>query len=281
MSLRCIPGRATLFRKPAAAAADAAFGSPDEIDEHTDVGRQIRWSLQLINAVLQPFSGTENGFEGPLDSQDSGCVEAVSAHADEIDRANPADLVIDTERRDIFCGPGPAAHHGQFADPYKLMNQAVPGDDRTIPDFHMTSEQGTINQNDMVADAAVVRYVAVNHEEIMIADGGGSVLTIASVNGNAFAKDIVVANHGPGFFVMIADVLRGLADNGIGEYLIVFTQRCPASDMRAMHETGAGPDGDIGVDKDIGTDFDIFCQIDGGVDDCGWMDDGHSDSLRR
>jgi hypothetical protein len=161
------------------------------------------------------------------------------------------------------------------------MYLAIARDDGAVADFDMAGEQGAVNDYDMVPDPAIVGDMAVDHEEIVVADNRGGVFAIAPVNRHAFSENIVIPDQCVGFFIVIPDILGGLTDDGVGKDPVVFAQGCPTADVGAVHQAGSGTDGNIRVDEDMGADFDVVGQDDRRINDCRGMYDGHGASLGK
>ena len=73
----------------------------------------------------------------------------------------------------------------------------------------------------MVPDRAVVSDVAIDHEIIVTADDGLPCLGRAPMNGDAFAKNVAIADFQTSRLALVPEVLRPLSQNGAGEDLVL------------------------------------------------------------
>ena len=64
-----------------------------------------------------------------------------------------------------------------------------------VADFDMAAERGVVGEDDVVADFAVMRDVAGDHEQAVIADGGEQTPALgAGIHRHVFAYNIVIAD---------------------------------------------------------------------------------------
>ncbi len=60
--------------------------------------------------------------------------------------------------------------HRILSDPRKLMHGGHPADDRIILDNHMACQHGVIGHDDAIANFAIVRDMAIGHDQAMVAN---------------------------------------------------------------------------------------------------------------
>src|ERR1043166_6368011 len=124
----------------------------------------------------------------------------------------------------------------------------------------MAGHEGAVGEHAAIADDAIVRHVAVRHEEIAAADHRLHGMSGAAMDGHVFAEDVVVADFERGRFVVVFEMLRPFAEDGAGEYLIVLAHGHWAE------EIGAGPNqaviayGDVAFNESKWANFDIFAE---------------------
>ena len=86
----------------------------------------------------------------------------------------------------------------------------------------VASQIGAINYQAVVAYITVVGYMGVDHKEPIVADLGEVAEFIrTAVYANTFAKDIAVSDTHFAQPILIGQILRRTANNGIGEELII------------------------------------------------------------
>jgi hypothetical protein len=103
------------------------------------------------------------------------------------------------------CGP----------DPDILMDAGPASDDGESRRSCNGREHDVVREDDVRADAAIVRHVALGEEEAAVPDDRrpGAVRR-AGVHGDAFADDAILADDQRRRFALIAKVLRGVTDRG-------------------------------------------------------------------
>ncbi len=127
----------------------------------------------------------------------------------------------------------------------------------------MAAQQRPVHQDDAVADIAVVGDMAVDHEKIVVADGGRCPRPIPPVNGAPLANDVAVADDRPCLLPGIAEILRFMPDHGKGMQDVLFADPGPAADMGAVLHERSFDDRHLGVDECLWKDNDAFCKTGG------------------
>ena len=124
-----------------------------------------------------------------------------------------------------------ATDEAQAANRRKVMHNGIPRHNGTIVNMHMAAEQNSVDQNHVVKDPAIVSDMTVRHEKIVITDTGDSVFFLGTpIDGDAFAKAIVIADYDFGIGILPADVLRVAPDHGIRPEAVVAADRGATND---------------------------------------------------
>src|SRR5713101_8107077 len=74
------------------------------------------------------------------------------------------------------------------------MNVAVAGQNHVVSNLAMAPDHRAIGEDAAIADEAIMRDMAIGHEVIVTADTSGPGVGGAAMDGDAFAKDVVVAD---------------------------------------------------------------------------------------
>ena len=120
--------------------------------------------------------------------------------------------------------------HAERPDPAKLVHHGVTTENSAIVHHHMPGQGGVIGQNAVITNHAVVGDVYVGHQEIVIADGGEPlILHGTTMDGTAFADNVVVTNHQTRGLAGVLFILTRFADAGKLENRVI-----PANHRRAF-----------------------------------------------
>ena len=77
----------------------------------------------------------------------------------------------------------------------------------------MAGQIGSIGHNDIIPQFAVVRHMAVSHQEVIISyDGYTDICRRGPVDGHIFSDCIVVPDNDPGLFPFEFQILRRCPD---------------------------------------------------------------------
>jgi hypothetical protein len=171
-----------------------------------------------------------------------GRIDPGAAHADHVDGARGGGHAQrHHERRDVPVHLRAAADVGERADAGERRDagQLVYGG--AVLDDDVSGESRIVDQDDMVADGAVMRDVARGHHEAVIADACVHALARRPVYGHVLADHGLVADpHADGHTVPVLEVLRDPADHG------------------AMSDPAARPDRHPSFEHDVGADLRSF-----------------------
>src|SRR5262249_2274536 len=143
---------------------DAAAGGADEGEQLGDLGDGPQLLLDPGQRLRKHHSRAVQGVEGPPHGVDVGGGDAGAAHADDVDRHDDVDALLDDERRDVLGGGGHPAQERQPADADELVDGAVAGEVDAVLQGAVAGQQGAVGQDAAVADLAVVGDVAAGHE---------------------------------------------------------------------------------------------------------------------
>ena len=109
------------------------------------------------------------------------------------------------------------------AESTELMSCSSPGNDHVVANGAMT-RQGILTAHDeVVANDAIVSYVRIGEEHIVVSDGGKGVVFSSAMDGGKFSKDILITDFETGFTTVVFEVLSFGPHTGVREDLIVFS----------------------------------------------------------
>ena len=141
------------------------------------------------------------------------------------------------------------------ADADEGMDTRETADGRVIPHGDVTGEAREIDDDDMVADDAVVGDVARGHDQAMAPHEGVVALASGPMDGDVLAdRGIVADGHPHGKAVAVLEVLRHPPDD------------------RAVVDAAARADGHSPLEDDVGADLAVRADPDGAPDDRVWAD---------
>ena len=101
------------------------------------------------------------------------------------------------------------------------MHDAVAGDERAILHHDMTRQKRAIDDDDVIAQAAVVRYVAMRHEKILRPDQRVFIATIRAMHRDVLTEYIVIADAQPCGCVLVFEVLGSITEDAAGMDLVM------------------------------------------------------------
>src|SRR5216683_6828570 len=262
----------------------APLGALDELHEAGHQGMAAQLPLHVLDRGTGSHAGAvEQTERGPHLLARVG-VDATAAHADHVDRARQrGDAVRDDEGRDVLGDLGAAADVGVGADAAERMDAGEAADRHPILDRDVPGQARVVDDDDVVAEHAVVRDVARAHHQAVAADGRVVALVGGAMDGDVLADHRVVAQaHAHRRALAELEVLGHAADD------------CPVPDPAAgpdpdpalQHRVGTdlrpGRHRHLGADHGVRPDARVGGQLRGAVDDGGGMDhDRPSSSSRR
>ena len=123
-------------------------------------------------------------------------------------------------------------------------------------DVNVPTEHRAVTDDDVVRDEAVVGNVNTAHKVTVAADGGNALLFFRStIDRDAFANRIAIADYDFSVGASVADVLRSAPDYGPGGNNVVFADRDVAKDRDAVDQLGPAADFGLGSNDTEWTDF--------------------------
>src|ERR1700761_9197835 len=176
--------------------ADAAFAGADELDEMFDLGQWRQFAFDLGESGGHGRGGVAGqDFLRVLDGVLSFFRDAIAFNTDLVDGMNDGGLAIGKhERWDILPDLGAAADHDEFADATKLMHGDVAGEYDVVFQHDMPRKAGKTGHDDMTAQLAIMGDMGVGEKNVVRAEHGGVAIVGGTMDGDAFAKDVMITN---------------------------------------------------------------------------------------
>lgn len=151
---------------------------------------------------------------------ESAAVESYGVDAAERDRF----ARDDSERRYVLVDLRASLYHTMSADMSELVHEGAAADDGEVIYFHLAGELSGIGHDDVIMQDTVVRYVAVCHDEVVIADYGLTFAGCTAVDSHELTEHAVIADDGPGLFAAELEILRHTTDDGVREHMAVIAE---------------------------------------------------------
>lgn len=216
--------------------------------------------------VVDPFHVLQRGFErehrtqekvaGPLQVQPGFGRKAGAPQPDGIQTADAARVSIrDEERKHILHDFRLRTHHGIASQPNELMDADFVGKKNVILRHDVAGEGRAVGKDAIVSQPAVVCDVDPDHEKISRADLRHFMLARRTMNGHAFANQVIVADREVAAFAFELHVLRFPAERGVFEDAISFAQRRVAFDNGVRTDFAARPDPHAVFNDDVRSDL--------------------------
>ena len=176
------------------------------------------------------------------------------------------------KRRHIFHDLRAAGHHGIVANVAELMDGGDAGNQGPVTDMHMTGQYGAMYQDILIANDAVVSYMEVPHQIVLVADGCGSIQLRGTVNICLFPEDIVVANQKTGGLGWIeTQILAVGAQDGMGIDSVVLSDGGMGVDAYMGTNAASFAYLYIAIDYGVRTDLHAFMDVGSGIYNCSGM----------
>ena len=135
-----------------------------EVDEVLDFGELGQVGFELGEGVGDGEALAEEDLVGLAHGGLGLLGDAVAFHPDFVDGAGLGRVAVgDHEGRDVLHDLGAAADHGELPDAAELVHGRESADDGVVADGHMAGEGGHVGHDDVAAELAVVRDVAVGY----------------------------------------------------------------------------------------------------------------------
>ena len=147
--------------------------------------------------------------------------------------------------RHIFVDLCPSLNHDIGADMRELVNETTPADDGAVVYLDLSCHLGGVGHDDIIVQYAVMGYMAVRHDEVVVTNHGLAFAGGTAVNGDTFAKAVVVAYLDGGVLTGELEVLRNSTNDSAREDVVTFTHANTGAD------DGVGIDDAVFVDDDV------------------------------
>src|SRR5579863_10117307 len=158
------------------------------------------------------------------------------------------------------------------------MNDAVAGDERAVLHGDVSCQQGSVRQDDVIAELTVVRDVTVRHEKIIRADDGVFRGRVSAMGGEMFAKHVVSADPQSCRGILVFEVLRRIADDTARVKDIVRADKRRAREVHVGSEATVRAERYVFVDDRIGPHICARIHLRPRMDDGGLMNHGAESS---
>lgn len=161
--------------------------------------------------------------------------------------------------RNVLVDLAATLDHHMLSDMGELMHEGAATDDGVVLYHYLTRQLYGVGHDDIVVQDAIVRHMAVRHNEAIASDNGFALAERTTMNGSALADGGVVSDDGEGLFAVELKVLRD------GSY------DCRGEDTAVLADSGTMHDAGIGHNDRTGSDFHIIFDIGKGTNLCSWV----------
>ena len=151
------------------------------------------------------------------------------------------------------------------------MHGCVAGEKRTIKNRDVTREQNAVGKDDAVVDVRIMADMNIRHDEVVRADDGFSVGLGGAMNGDVFAKDIVVADAGARGRAVVLQILRRITDDAARVELILGSDSQQAREINMRPDDAASAEFHASVNDRIRPDLHGRIELCFRRNDCGRM----------
>src|ERR1700722_7355053 len=142
------------------------------------------------------------------------------------------------------------------------MDRREAAQDDPVADLNMTRERGAVGKHGFATDLTVVGNVRVRHEQVVVADAGDAlVVGRAAIHGAVLAKHVAVAYLESGRLALVFLVLRGIAEGGELENVVVGGDRGRGVDDNMRTNNRAGADLHVGTDNGERSNSDVRSEL--------------------
>ena len=179
----------------------------------------------------------------------------------------------DAERQSILVDLARLANHRIAPDAAELVHRNQARNICAIPHHDLTGQIRSVGDDDLVAQHAVMRNMAVGHEKAAAAYSRGAAVARAAMNRDTFAQPVVIADFGAGKAVRLElEVLRVAADHRVLGDAVARADTGVALDHCMGCNFAIVADDDIPFDHGKGTDVHVGAQARVAGDDCAGVD---------
>src|SRR5579859_7389905 len=206
---------------------------------------------------------------------------AIAFHADFVDGARLRRITIRHHKwRHVLHHLRATANHRHFADPAKLVDGRQPAYHRVILHHHVARQRRHVRHDDVVAEHAIVRDVAVGQNVIVRADARDLAVTGRAVNRDIFAERVVIADFHARDAALPFQILRLQPEAREWKNFIPLSQLRVSVNDDVRMQLAAGGQGDMFPDDTIRTDVTTGVDFRPGMNDGSRMDHGNIYDLR-
>ena len=218
----------------------AALGRFDEFHQFAEVGRAVELSANLFQGLRCVELGAQQKAKCAFNGGEALAIESSPLQSDRV-HAVAVRLALGDharKRRHVLCNHGAGADIRVASDAAELVHGAKGSDTRVIIDVDVPGERGSIRENRVTANDAIVGNVRIGHEQIVAADPRDSAsLRRAAADRRKLTKVVCISHHKFGSLAVEFQILRIPADRAKRiENIFPPNTRRPANDgVRLEH----------------------------------------------
>ena len=204
---------------------DTSGGSTYEINDCIPLGARGNVRFDIPERLGSVHTIVINNAVDLLDCVDLLRCETAAIESDRVDTgisnrfAGGYDI-----RRDVFVNLRSALNHHMGADMAELMHECATADDSEVIDLHFSCQLRAVRHNDVVMQDAIMRDMAVRHDQIVGANDGFSFGSSTAMDGDELTEDTVISDDSPGLFAAELQVLGDTADDGIRKDMAIIAE---------------------------------------------------------
>src|SRR5208282_295481 len=227
-------------------------------------------SAHLLDCLRRVELRTEEVAVSLLDGLDALRREAAALEADLV-AAVAASFARPNDHRKrwhVLRDDGARTEVSMPSDADELVQQTKGADRGVVLDDDVPGKLRSVDQDDAIADDAVVADVRVGHDQAVAADAGhASTLDRAAMHRAEFAKLVCIAHFELDALAGVGQVLRVAADDRKGMEVVVAAERRWTFHDRVRFEDAAIAQLDLVADDGAGPDPHALSQLRGGRND--------------
>ena len=241
---------------------DAAVGVTNEIQDIVTLGALRNLGLDVLASMSGVVATGIDEAIDILDVDDLCGGKAMTTKADRVD-AHPFGRGTSNHsiRRNILDKARTTLNHAVGTDVGELMDQGTAAYNSKRINNHLTCHLNRIAHDDIVADIAVVSYVAIGHDHTVLANLGDKLGGSTAMHGNTFVQLGTVANLYGSIFALELEVLRYGGNTSTGEDVDILSDTSTGEYGDTVLEDGAITNHGVGIDTAEGADLDVFANL--------------------
>ena len=204
---------------------DTSGGSTYEINDCIPFGTRGNVRFDILERLGSVHTIVVNNAVYLLDRVNLFRRETATVESDRVDttKGNRVSRRNDVWR-DVFVNLRSTLNHHMGADMAELMHKCATADDREVIDLYLTCQLRAVRHNDVVMQDAIMRDMAVRHDQIVRSNDGFSFRSRTAMDGDELTQDTVIADDGPGLFAAELQVLGDTADDGIRKDMAIIAE---------------------------------------------------------